>query len=227
MRMHIVPKASPKPGKKVLVVDDNPHLRVLLSAILMQRGYIVRIAEDGFAALSQIRLDAPDLILSDLYMPRMSGFELLSVVRRRFPDLPVIAMSSAFSGEAVPTGVAADAFYEKATSIPALMHLVDQIGPLAAAEREARRLHPAPIWIGAHVSDKAEKVVIACPECLRTSDYALPPSAHSMAVIRSADCGHCASSIHYAMVQGVDPGQPAPPRGTRDDTTRAATGTDG
>ncbi len=97
----------------LLVVDDTALVRMSLSAILSESGYRVRTAHDGFSALTEIRREVPDLIVSDLNMPRMSGFELLSVVRRRFPAIRVIAMSGSFSGEGVPPGVAADAFYEK------------------------------------------------------------------------------------------------------------------
>ena len=62
---------------------------------------------------------ASDLIISDLNMPQMSGFEFLSVVRRRFPDIPVIAVSGAYdSGDQVPGGVIADAFYSKGRHHP-------------------------------------------------------------------------------------------------------------
>ena len=53
----------------------------------------------------------PDLIISDLHMPRMSGFEFLSVVRRRFPAIPVIAISGAYNlSESFAAGVMADAY---------------------------------------------------------------------------------------------------------------------
>jgi CheY-like chemotaxis protein len=77
-------------------------IRACLSEIFIESGYAVRIASDGFSALAEIREEIPDLILSDLNMPGMSGFELLSVVRRRFPSIRVIAMSSAFSGVDLP-----------------------------------------------------------------------------------------------------------------------------
>jgi CheY-like chemotaxis protein len=78
----------------LLVVDDESPVRTCLSEILSGAGYAVQIASDGFSALAAIREDMPDLILSDLNMPGMSGFEFLSVVRRRFPSIRVIAMSS-------------------------------------------------------------------------------------------------------------------------------------
>jgi CheY-like chemotaxis protein len=90
-----------------------------MSMVLTEIGYSVRSAQDGFSALVEIRKDVPDIILSDLNMPGMSGFELLSVVRRRFPSIRVIAMSGAFSAmkclpELTPTpfirkGAASDA----------------------------------------------------------------------------------------------------------------------
>jgi len=55
----------------------------------------------------------------------MSGFELLPVVRQQFPMTRVVATSSAFSGNGVPTGVAADAFYPKASRIDALLEIIE------------------------------------------------------------------------------------------------------
>jgi CheY-like chemotaxis protein len=88
--------------KDLVVVDDNPVLVSVLSEIFKERGYTVRTATDGFAVLETIRNRIPDILMSDLNMPRMSGFELLSIVRRRFPTIAVIAMSGAYSGVAIP-----------------------------------------------------------------------------------------------------------------------------
>jgi len=95
-----------------------------LSHIFAELGHVVRSAVDGRSALVEIRKELPDILLSDLNMPGMSGFELLSVVRCQFPTIKVIAMSGAFSGDAVPPGVAADAFYEKGTSLSPLFQVV-------------------------------------------------------------------------------------------------------
>jgi len=60
-------------------------------------------------------------------MPGMSGFELLSEVRRQFPAIQTIAMSSAFSGDVVPPGVAADAFYHKGSGVRSLLEIMQTV----------------------------------------------------------------------------------------------------
>jgi len=197
----------PTAKNNLLLVEDDAELRVLLCAILTRSGYRVRATEEGFAALAEIRADVPDVILSDLFMLGMSGFELLSVIRRRFPAITVIAMSSAFSGGEVPTGVAADAFYQKATSVPSLLRIVEEIGNSGDTHLAKRDGEPPPIWIATHPaeSNAEEHVVIACPECLRTFAYA---PEEIVAVVHTTDCAYCLNLIRYAMVRTIDPGPP-------------------
>jgi CheY-like chemotaxis protein len=195
----------PQRKNNILVVEDDVQLRVLLTAILTQAGFHVRSAEDGFSALIQIRDNVPDIILSDLYMLGMSGFELLSVVRRRFPEVTVIAMSSAFAGGDIPAGVAADAFYQKATGVLPLLTLLKESATIENLTERYRGA--APIWIATHPpKSRAEAhVVIACPECLRTSSC-VPGNAS--AIVRKTDCSYCRTPIQYAIVQTTDPGPP-------------------
>jgi len=102
------------PKHRILVVDDEPLIRETMSFLLAAQGYEVATATDGFEALLQLLVKPSDLLISDLNMPHMSGFELLSIVRQQFPELPVIAISGAYeSSEKVPSGVMADAFYPK------------------------------------------------------------------------------------------------------------------
>ena len=71
---------------RVLVVDDDERILRVSSEILAHTGkYEVQTGRDGFEALVLLRKALPDVIISDLKMPGMSGFELLSIVRRRFP----------------------------------------------------------------------------------------------------------------------------------------------
>jgi CheY-like chemotaxis protein len=74
----------------ILIVDDEESLRTSVAEVFAYLRYRARSATDGLAALIEIRQDVPDILLSDLNIPEMSGFELLSVFRRRFPAIYVI-----------------------------------------------------------------------------------------------------------------------------------------
>jgi CheY-like chemotaxis protein len=189
----------PGPSTEILVVDDDPDLRQLLSLVLLKLGYTVRSVEDGFSALAAIRTTVPDVLLSDLYMPGMSGFELLSVVRRRYPKIAVIAMSSAYSGSEVPLGVAADAFYQKATALQDLLSCVDGMGSLGQDSGATRNGETSPVWIAPRLDGgDAMQVALTCPECMRTFFVTLSESVY---VIREAGCLHCSTRIQYALVR--------------------------
>jgi CheY-like chemotaxis protein len=69
------------------------------------------LCRDGNSALNAIRQENPDILISDLTMPGMSGRELLTHVRRLFPAIMVIATSGSFSGKEVPASILADALY--------------------------------------------------------------------------------------------------------------------
>src|SRR5512146_2645970 len=84
-----------------------------MTAILEGEGFAVRTADDGFAGLVMLRQTYPDIIISDLRMLNMSGFEFLSVVRRRFPNIPAIAISGEYVVAGMPPGLLADAFLQK------------------------------------------------------------------------------------------------------------------
>jgi CheY-like chemotaxis protein len=197
----------PDPKIKLLIVDDEPATRMLLSQIFTGLGHCVQSAADGFSALIEIRHDMPDIILSDLNMPGMSGFELLSVVRRRFPAMRAIAMSGAFSGNSMQPGVAADAFYEKATGLVSLLRIV---AAMSHADWGSYPPHPrtlAPVWIPRNGHDPAGEsfVTISCADCLRTF-----PQIHrdSKGPIQQTDCTHCGNLIHYAIIPPIDAASP-------------------
>jgi len=192
------------PGLKasLLVVDDEALVRMSLLGILVVSGYAVRIASDGFSALAEIREKIPDLILSDLNMPGMSGFELLSVVRRRFPSLRVIAMSTGFQGPDLPFGVAADAFYEKATHPNSLLRILEDIMRPGQTQIVHRPRPLAPIWIptNGHNARGESYITISCPECLRAFSQVLDKS--NAATLQTM-CAWCHFPIKYAIVRSA------------------------
>ncbi len=137
-----------RPKHRVLVVDDEDSIRVVFTQLLQREGYEVATAENGFDALLQLKQFLPDVIISDLNMPKMSGFEFLSVIRRRFPKISVIASSGAYGSRVVPTGVLADAFYAKGKEHPeTLLENVADLIQTSDARARAHQEESAPVWI--------------------------------------------------------------------------------
>ena len=83
----------------VLVVDDDPDIRLTLRQILREEGFHVREARNGLEALEQIDQDEPDLVLLDLMMPWIDGWEVLETLRHSRRDLPVVVLSAVPPGE--------------------------------------------------------------------------------------------------------------------------------
>ena len=81
-------------SEKILVVDDDDSLRRMMEYTLQQAGYKVNVAGDGDEALAAVRKEPPHLIVTDLKMERMGGFELLAHVRREYPDILVIMVTA-------------------------------------------------------------------------------------------------------------------------------------
>ncbi len=98
---------APAHAGTILVVDDDPIARTLYSKFLEQEGYAVTLANDGAEALRLIAQSAPDLVLSDVAMPVMSGLELLAKLREN-PDtvaLPVLLLTAHGDAEDVIAGL--------------------------------------------------------------------------------------------------------------------------
>jgi two-component system alkaline phosphatase synthesis response regulator PhoP len=72
--------------KKILIADDNEHVRESLASILEDEGYAMWIAKDGAEALRKVREVAPDILILDVMMPEMSGYEVCRAIKND-PDL--------------------------------------------------------------------------------------------------------------------------------------------
>ncbi len=84
----------------VLIVDDSPIDRRLVSGILEKNSdWIIRSAVDGAEALAAVVEHAPDLVVTDMQMPQMNGLELVTALRRQFPQIPVVLMTAQGSEE--------------------------------------------------------------------------------------------------------------------------------
>lgn len=78
---------------RILVAEDSPTQAVEIEFLLDEAGYEVSVAENGAAALECVRRSQPDILLTDLYMPEMTGLELIKAVRGEFPEVPVVMMT--------------------------------------------------------------------------------------------------------------------------------------
>jgi two-component system, chemotaxis family, sensor kinase CheA len=101
----------------ILVVDDSMTTRTLEKSILEAHGYRVRVAVDGLEALSLLRAEKADLVIADVQMPRMDGFELLAALKsdQNLDQVPVIVVTSLERPEDQERGLAlgADAYIVK------------------------------------------------------------------------------------------------------------------
>lgn len=183
--------------ESVLVVDDEPSIRCSMALILTQVGYRVRSAADGFSALRELRNEVPDVLLSDLDMPVMNGFELLSVVRCCFPSVWRIAMSATFSGHS--SGISADAFYQKDRGVQVLLGILQNMsqsnrylpgGPSVTP--------PAPPQLKTKSPSGDAAIALACKDCLRTHPQ-IPGDVRSP--VPEADCIYCRKSISRTAAQ--------------------------
>jgi CheY-like chemotaxis protein len=78
---------------KILVVDDDPVMQLTARRLLEHAGHAVAVAEDGIKGLAQAQAESFDLLVLDIFMPGMDGFETMRRVLERRPDLPIIITS--------------------------------------------------------------------------------------------------------------------------------------
>ncbi len=182
----------------ILVVDDDESVREVFMLTLQQEGYEVIVASNGFDALLKLKDLVPEVIISDLNMPEMSGFEFLSVVRRRFPNISVIASSGAYGSKVVPSGVLADAFYAKGQDgAETLLSTVASLIETSAQQARSHRNASAPVWIPRNGKDSngIPYIVITCTECLRS--FPLNVTTEENPEVLETECLFCSNTVRY------------------------------
>jgi CheY-like chemotaxis protein len=180
---------------RILVVEDDGVVRQTICMLLSASGYSVTDADNGFSALLRLQEEVPDVLVTDLNMPEMSGFELLSVVRQRFPAVIAVATSGAYDSGAVPPGVIADAFYAKgAESSTSLLEIVASAIHLGPIGRDGST---APVWIPRNGRDHNGKpyVVLTCTACLRSFPYSV--AYEPTAEVLKTPCIYCPHEVSY------------------------------
>ncbi|WP_306395034.1 Hpt domain-containing protein [Telluria beijingensis] len=120
----------------VMVVDDSLTVRRVTQRLLEREGYRVQLAKDGVEALELVKQGAPDLMLVDIEMPRMDGFDLVRHVRgnEATKDIPIIMITSrtADKHRNVAMGLGVNAFYGKPYQEPVLLAAIEELVGSAA-----------------------------------------------------------------------------------------------
>jgi CheY-like chemotaxis protein len=188
---------------RVLLVDDEPLIRRVISGYLVAAGYVVRVAVDGLDAIAKLRAGLPDLIVSDSNMPKMSGLEFLDVVRKRFPQIPVIVISGSAAND-LPEGVAADAYFHKnGFGFEPLLRTISELTrkpPLRIARPHVDCKPVQARW------DGDGHYIIGCDDCLRV--FSVPRARYIGPDEKWTTCLHCGKVVRFLVVYG-DPKGPA------------------
>ena len=184
-------------GERILVVDDDPQYPELLGTSLREWGYESFIAHDGFEALVRLTEHLPDLVISDLQMPRMSGFELLGVLRHRYPEIPVVCISSEYEALAAPPYVICDALFNKgACDYHELRAKIAEL--LRGKHRDSllKGLQPM-VWLP---RGRDDYYIVTCTNCLRS--FPVRGTTELENSEQHATCIHCKTVLNY-FIEGV------------------------
>ncbi len=130
---------------KLLVVDDEAAARSALAELLRDEGYTVRTAGDGFKAFGQLEGWEPDVVITDVQMPGMSGIELMEKLRDSRPEVGVLVMTAFGSVENAVTAmqVGADDYLTKPVHFPELLLILERLLERRELHRDNRRLREA------------------------------------------------------------------------------------
>ena len=116
--------------KKILVIDDNEDVLTTITQFLTQKKFNVLSASNGLDALKQCELEKEniDLIITDLVMPSISGVAIISIVKEKYPKIPIIAITGwGEHPESLAAEAKADIVMEKPFDLSELHSKVDEL----------------------------------------------------------------------------------------------------
>lgn len=121
-------------SRMILLVDDDADVREFVSLALQGEGYEVATAADGHEALERLGELQPGLILLDMKMPRLNGFEFVRLYREREErSAPIIVLTAAYDARLAADTVGADAYLSKPFDVTVLLQTVERfLGPAVA-----------------------------------------------------------------------------------------------
>jgi CheY-like chemotaxis protein/anti-sigma regulatory factor (Ser/Thr protein kinase) len=143
------PDPTTAPRNSILIVDDEPEVRTMLDHLLAGAGYRTGMAPDGLAALELLDHESYDLILLDVWMPRMNGIELLAELRARWLLPKVIIMSADGAPNTVLHAVREQAYQyiTKPFNSGELLHLITDVLDASPAVPSVEVVSALPHWV--------------------------------------------------------------------------------
>jgi CheY-like chemotaxis protein len=175
----------------VLLVDDDPSIRDILSRQLGKKGFETIHAEDGIDALVKLRNSLPKVIICDLQMPRMSGFEFIRVVRRRFPSIPVVVLAGSIPSE-FSEGIKPDCWFEKSMlQFPEFLQTINYLARKTPDQVPVPQVINIPIRVRPGSSGY---IFLTCTDCLRSFEVASTPGKSGE---QTAICTYCQASVPF------------------------------
>jgi CheY-like chemotaxis protein len=153
---------------RIAIADDDPAVRLLATSLFSKHNYEVTGAENGVQALQVLSKAKPHVLISDIQMPQMDGYELLRIVRAWFPEIGVIAISGTFNMSGPHGDIVADDFLTKGSySMPELLNCVDSLTSGYPLRSPAVQRRYSLIWVSRDSARSEEKALwIACKNCL-------------------------------------------------------------
>jgi len=143
-------------SRRVLVVDDDADVALFVKTVLERRaGCVVQLAADGREAVAAIEPFRPDVVVTDIEMPGLSGLQLLDAIRTDTPWLPVVVMTAHVSVDYAVSALRAqaDEFLTKPLDTTRLVEVVARLADEGRARREAAAPKEFVLAVGAHPDD--------------------------------------------------------------------------
>jgi CheY-like chemotaxis protein len=181
---------------RVLIVEDDPGMRRITTMMLQVNDYKVTAVENGIEAVPVLKNQTPHVMISDLSMPYMDGYELLRLTRRFFPAMGAIVLSG-LDGDKAPGKDLVDAVFSKGDySVRDLLACVADLAARYPLRGPSEKTPISQSWIS---MDDRRNFWAACNECLTC--FSLPLSQLTYSGMHRGYCPSCGQTVRFQMPQ--------------------------
>lgn len=175
LKEHVTTASSVNEGKTILIVDDDPNIRELLRQELESEGYTVRESPNGLDAISQVKQERPNLIILDVMMPEISGFDVAAVIKNDplTMNIPIIILSIIDDKERGYC-IGVDSYFTKPVNIAELIRKIESLISQGVSRKKVM------------VIDEDESAVRTLTELLEAKGFSVLSSCNGKECIEKA-----------------------------------------